>query len=233
MPWSHPTPSGLWFALLLSATSFVSAASTPEDFGFSSRRLERLDVAIQEPITQGRLAGGIMYIARDGETAYLKTYGMIDVEAAKPMPADAIFRIASMSKAITTTAVMILYEEGRFRLHDPIEKYLPAFANRVVAIAPPADAPAGTPYTTEPAKRPITILHLLTHTAGLTYGEGAALEDYKKARLEGWYFADHDETIGEAMDRLATLPLHGHPGEAWQYGFATDVLGRLVEVVSG
>jgi CubicO group peptidase (beta-lactamase class C family) len=138
-----------------------------------------------------------------------------------------------MSKALTTTAVLTLYEEGKFLLHDPIAKYLPAFEHPVVAVAPPAGAPAGTAFTTEPAKQPITILNLLSHTAGLTYGEGPAIELYKKANLSGWYFADHDETIGAAIDRLATLPLNGQPGEKWQYGFATDVLGRLVEVISG
>jgi CubicO group peptidase (beta-lactamase class C family) len=213
----------------------AQATRKPEDFGFSSERLTRLDAAIQSTIDARRLAGGIMFIARDGETAYLKTYGVMDIEAGKPMPPDAIFRIASMSKAITTTAVMMLYEEGRFRLHDPIEKYLPAFAKRVVAVEPTPETPAlpGKPYAIVPARGSITILHLLTHMAGLTYGEGLAIGDYKRERLYDWYFADHDETIGEAMDRLATLPLHGHPGEAWQYGFATDVLGRFVEVVSG
>jgi CubicO group peptidase (beta-lactamase class C family) len=158
---------------------------------------------------------------------------MMDVEAGIPMREDAILRIASMSKAITSVAVMMLYEEGRFRLNDPVSKYMPAFSRQIVAVAPPAGSPPGTPYGTEPAKRPITIRHLLTHTAGLTYGDGPAAAEYKAAGLSGWYFADKDETIAEAIDRLATLPLHGHPGESWQYGYATDVLGRFVEVVSG
>jgi CubicO group peptidase (beta-lactamase class C family) len=149
------------------------------------------------------------------------------------MKTDAIFRIASMSKAVTTVAVMMLYEEGKFLLHDPVSKYIPAFANPVVAVPPPAGAPADLKFVTEKANRPIQIRDLLTHTAGLTYGEGLAAELYKNANLSGWYFANHDETIGQAINRLATLPLHGQPGEAWQYGFSTDVLGYLVEVVSG
>ncbi len=203
--------------------------------GFDPVRLQRLDAAIQEQVDQRRLAGGIMFIARDGQTAHLRTYGMQDVEAARPMTTDAIFRIASMSKAITSVAVMMLYEEGRFMLHDPISKFIPAFKSQVVAVKPSAATPAlpGETYATVPVKRPIQIRDLLTHTAGLTYGDGAAVEKYKAAKLHGWYFADKDETIGESINRLATLPLHGQPGESWQYGYSTDVLGYLVELVSG
>ncbi|HRE81646.1 MAG TPA: serine hydrolase domain-containing protein [Opitutaceae bacterium] len=192
-----------------------------------------MDALVEEHVARGQLAGGIIYIARDGRIAHLKAYGKQDVEAGKEMPTDAIFRIASMSKAVTSVAVMMLYEEGKFMLHDPVSKYLPAFKNSMVAIPAPADAPPGTPYITVPAKRPIQIRDLLTHTAGLTYGDGLAVDRYKQAGLYGWYLADKNETIGDAMNRLAALPLHGHPGESWQYGYATDVLGYLVEVVSG
>lgn len=220
---------------LAACIAFASAHSiaAPEDHGFSPERLKRLDAAVESTIADGRLAGGIIYVARDGKTAYQKAYGMQDREAGVAMREDAIFRIASMSKAVTTVAAMILYEEGRFRLHDPVGNFIPGFKNSVVAVAPAADAPAGTRYSTVPARRPVTIHDLLTHTAGLTYGDGPAVDDYKKAGLHGWYFANKDETIGEAVDRLATLPLHGQPGEAWQYGFSTDVLGRVIEVASG
>lgn len=201
--------------------------------GFDPARLARLDAVIDDTIARGQLAGGIVYIARDGQVAQLKSYGYRDVEARVPMTNDTIFRIASMSKAVTTVAVMMLYEEGKFMLHDPISKYLPAFRNSVVAVPPAADAPAGTKYSTVPAKRPIQIRDLLTHTAGLTYGEGLASDDYKAARLFGWYLIDQDTTLAEIVDRLARLPLHGQPGESWQYGYSTDVLGRLVEVASG
>lgn len=206
---------------------------TPADLGFSIERLARLDAAINTNITDHQLAGGVMLIRRDGRNVVLKAYGMQDIENHKPMSTDAIFRIASMSKAVTTVAALMLYEEGRFMLNDPVSKYLPAFKNSVVAVAPVEGAPSGSRYGTVPANKPISIRHLLTHTAGLTYGDGPAVDDYKKANLYGWYFANHDETIGQAVDRLATLPLNGQPGEAWQYGFSTDVLGRLVEVVSG
>lgn len=221
----------------LCATGLLAAGASrgaePKTLGFDPTRLKRLDDAIQANIDRGQLAGGVMYIARDGHVAELRAFGYRDLEARQPMTPDTIFRIASMSKAVTTVAVMMLYEEGRFMLHDPVARFLPAFRNPVVAVPPAADAAPGTKFTTVPARRPIQIRDLLTHTAGLTYGDGLAIEQYKAANLYGWYFADHDETIAEAIDRLATLPLHAQPGEKWQYGFSTDVLGRLVEVASG
>ena len=201
--------------------------------GFDPVRLKRLDTVMQENVDQERIAGAIMYIARDGQPAHFRTYGKMDLEARKPMAPDAIFRIASMSKAVTSVAVMMLYEEGKLMLHDPIERYIPSFRNPQVAVAAPKGSPAGTPFTTEKARRSIQIRDLLTHTAGLTYGDGPAVELYKAAGLHGWYFADKDETLATVIDRLGKLPLHGHPGEVYQYGYSTDVLGRLVEVVSG
>jgi CubicO group peptidase (beta-lactamase class C family) len=220
-------PAGLGFS------SLRAAAASPESLGFSPERLQRLDAVIDDYTARQQIAGSVVYIARQGQIVQLKAHGQQDIAAGQPMRTDAIFRIASMSKAITAVAVMMLYEEGRLLLHDPVAKYLPAFAHPVVAVAPPPGSPAGTKFTTEPAKRPITILNLLTHTAGLTYGDGPAREVYEKAQLYNWYFANHDETIAAAIDRLGTLPLNGQPGEAWQYGFSYDVLGRLVEVVSG
>ena len=224
-------------SLLLAALAGVpavrAAVSPAEALGFSPERLQRLDAVVNDYTARRQLAGSVVYIARNGQVAYLKAYGQQDIEAGKPMPTDAIFRIASMSKAITAVAVMMLYEEGRLLLHDPVAKYLPAFRNPMVVVPPPPGSPPGTKFTTVPAKKPITILNLLTHTSGLTYGDGPAREVFEKANLYGWYFANHDETIGDAIDRLATLPLNGQPGEAWQYGFSYDVLGRLVEVISG
>ena len=213
----------------VSAPTEASAAAA----GFSPERLRRLDAAIEGEIARQQLAGGIMYIARDGRPVHFKTYGRQDIENNQPMRADAIFRIASMSKAVTTTAVMMLYEEGRFMLKDPISKYIPSFANSVVAIPAPAGSPDGVKYITEKARRPVTIRDLLTHTAGLTYGNGLAADAYKQAGLTDWYILGKDETLEQVIDRLAALPLHGQPGDKWQYGFATDVLGRLVEVISG
>ena len=224
------------FGILLLACSPVLGQGfsvvKPEDAGFSSERLARLDALVDRHIEEDNLAGAVTLIARHGRAVRLQAHGMQDRENSKPMMTDAIFRIASMSKAITSVAVMMLYEEGRFMLSDPLSKFIPAFSDAVVALAPPQDAPDSVKFVTEPAQRPITIRHLLTHTAGLTYGYGEAVDLYEEAGLVGWYCADRDETIGAAMERLADLPLHGHPGETWQYGFATDVLGYLVEVVS-
>ncbi len=205
------------------------SASAIKKAGFSVERLQRLDDAIEGDIARQQLAGGIMYIARDGRVVQFKTYGKQDIENNLPMQQDAIFRIASMSKAITTVAVMMLYEEGHFLLNDPVSKFLPAFKDSVVAITPAA----GAAFTTEKARRPISIRDLLRHTAGLTYGTGPAAEAYKQAGFTQWYLLGNNETIAQVVDRIAALPLNAHPGEVWQYGYATDVLGRLVEVVSG
>lgn len=224
-------------ALVASAVSARPPASpTTADavaLGFDAARLKRLEAVIQDHVDRKQLAGGVMYIAREGRPAHFKAYGQQDIEGGRTMAPDAIFRIASMSKAVTSIAVMMLYEEGKFLLHDPVEKFIPAFKNSVVAVAPPKGAAAATKFVTEKARRPIQIRDLLTHTAGLTYGSGLAADLYKEAKLTHWYLAAKDETLASVIDRLATLPLHGHPGEVYQYGYSTDVLGRLVEVVSG
>ncbi|MBL9203192.1 MAG: beta-lactamase family protein [Opitutaceae bacterium] len=220
-------------AFLFLASLAFARTPDPGVLGFDPVRLRRLDDLIQGHVDRGQIAGGVMFIARDGQAAHLRAYGRQDIEAGKAMAPDAIMRIASMSKAVTSVAVMMLYEEGKFMLHDPIERYIPAFRGSVVAVAPPKDAPAGTKFVTEKARRPIQIRDLLTHTAGLTYGTGLASDLYKAAKLTDWYFADKDETLAVVIDRLAKLPLHAHPGEAYQYGYSTDVLGRLVEVASG
>jgi CubicO group peptidase (beta-lactamase class C family) len=139
------------------------------------------------------------------------------------MSKDAIFRIASMSKPITTVAAMMLVEEGRLLLSDPVSKFIPTFKQTTVM-------EAGGPV---PTRRPVTIRHLLTHTAGISYGTGALEPQYKEKDLYYWYFADNDEPIGVSMERLASLPFEAQPGERWVYGFATDVLGAVIEKVSG
>lgn len=192
--------------------------------GFSPERLKRLDAAIAEQVASKQLAGGVMAVLRDGKPVVFKAYGQRDIENGKAMRTDTIFRIASMTKALTTVAAMILYEEGRFLLKDPVARYLPAFANAQVAL------PGGG---TEKARRPLTIHDLLTHTAGMSYGPGPAKAAYDAAGLKDWYLVGHDETLATWTDRFAALPLQSQPGEQFIYGYATDVLGRLVEVVSG
>jgi CubicO group peptidase (beta-lactamase class C family) len=208
-------------------------AADPAALGFDVDRLKRLDDVIEREIDAGKLAGAVMIVKRNGEDAVFKAYGQFDIENRVAMKTDAIFRIASMSKALTTVAALMLYEEGRFMLGDPVSKFIPEYAKSVVAVPPPAGSPAEVKYVTVPAKRAITIHDLMTHTAGLSYGDMLAVDDYKKAKLHGWYLIDHDETIGDAMKRLATLPLSGQPGEIYEYGYGTDLLGYLVEVVSG
>jgi CubicO group peptidase (beta-lactamase class C family) len=208
-------------------------AVPPAGSGLSAPALRKLDRLIEDSIAAKQLAGAVVLLKRDGKDVYLKPYGMQDIEAGKAMQTDAIFRIASMSKAVTTVAALMLYEEGRFMLKDPVGKYIPAFRNSLVAVPPAAGAPEGAKFSVVPAKRQITIRDLMCHTAGLSYGDGPAKELYEKADLVGWRFTSKDETIGDAIRRLGALPLNGQPGEAWMYGYSTDVLGYLVEVVSG
>lgn len=221
----HLLALALACALLTHATATVAAPPKPALVaGFSPERLKRLDAAIDEQIASKQLAGGVMAVLRDGKPVVFKAYGQRDIENARPMRTDTIFRIASMTKALTTVAAMILYEEGRFLLKDPVARYLPAFANLQVAL------PGGG---TEKPRRPVTIHDLLTHTAGMSYGGGPAKAAYEAAGMRDWYLVGNDETLAQWTERLAALPLQGQPGEAFIYGYATDVLGRLVEVVSG
>jgi CubicO group peptidase (beta-lactamase class C family) len=221
--------AGLLFSVVQPVRA--SEAASPEKLGFSGERLQRLDAVIQAQVEQKKIAGVVLYVAREGQAVRYRGYGMGDLEAGKPMTTDAIFRIASMSKAVTTTAIMMLYEEGKLMLRDPVSKYIPEFKNSMVAVAAPDGS--AEKFVTVKAKRPIQIRDLLTHTAGLTYGTGPAAELYRQAKFTGWYFADRDEPIGDVIKRLAALPLNGQPGEVYQYGYSTDVLGYLVEVISG
>lgn len=222
------------FTALLAQAPCLHAAEPVVTRRLDSDRLGRLDQSIENYIERKQLAGAVVYVAHNGRVEHLKSFGMQDVESGTKMPVDAIFRIASMSKAVTTVAALILYEEGRFLLNDPVSKYIPEFANMSVAVAPVPGAPLGTKYSTVPAKRPVTIRDLMCHTAGLSYGDGATLaaDDYKAANVQSWYLVDHDEPIGDVVKRLAKLPLHAQPGEAWVYGYGTDVLGYLIERVS-
>jgi CubicO group peptidase (beta-lactamase class C family) len=138
-----------------------------------------------------------------------------------------------MSKAVTTVAALMLAEEGRISLEAPVSRWIPSFAKTTVFVPPPKDAPPGTAGSVVPAKRPITILDLMTHTAGISYGGGALAERYKAAGAYYWYLADKDESLESFVNRLAGLPFEAQPGERFVYGFSTDVLGRVVEVASG
>lgn len=224
-----PLVLGLVIALRLFAAAPGEIAD-PSTQGFDAARLARLDALIQSHVEREQLAGAVLSVWRHGQPVRFRAFGEMDREQHRAMRPDAIFRIASMSKAVTSVAALMLYEEGKLMLHDPVEKYLPEFRGIQVAVA---DAASSTGYVLHKAHRPPTVRDLLTHCAGLTYGAGPAEADYKKAGLTGWYLADRAETIAEVVKRLAQQPLQGQPGEVYQYGYSTDVLGRLVEVVSG
>jgi CubicO group peptidase (beta-lactamase class C family) len=203
-------------------------AEKPEAAGMSSERLERISKAVQQSIDDKRITGAVTLVARHGHVVWFKAQGLSDREAGKPMRADSIFRICSMSKPITSTAVMMLYEEGKFLLEDPISKYLPEFKDPKVLVKPAT----GQSYTI-PATREITIRDLLRHTSGLTYNWNEDLGPlYEKANVAAGLLP-YDGTIGDSVKRLAPLPLLFNPGERFEYSLSLDVLGRLVEVVSG
>jgi CubicO group peptidase (beta-lactamase class C family) len=205
----------------------------PEAVGISSERLRRLSSVMKRYVDDGRIAGVVTLVARGGRVAHLEAFGQADREANAPMRTDTIFRIASMSKAVTSVAAMMLVEEGRLGLSDPVSRYIPGFKKTTVLVAPPPGAVPGTPVSAVPAKREINVRDLLTHTSGISYGSGAAEVQYKAANVFGWYFADKAEPVSAAIDRLAALPFEAQPGEKYVYGFSTDVLGVVVEKASG
>jgi CubicO group peptidase (beta-lactamase class C family) len=200
----------------------------PESVGLSPERLERIAAAVDRSIADKRIAGAVTLVARRGKVVWLKAQGMADREAAKPMQTDSIFRICSMTKAITSLAVMMLYEEGHFLLDDPVSKYIPEFKNPKVLVKPAS----GQPYTI-PATKEITIRNLLTHTSGLTYHWNPELGTMYKDANVAHGLLPFDGTIRDNVKRLAGLPLLFNPGERWEYSLGVDVLGYLVEVVSG
>ncbi|MDH7493068.1 MAG: serine hydrolase domain-containing protein [Candidatus Saccharicenans sp.] len=203
----------------------------PGEVGLSAGRLERLGQVMQSYCDQKGAPGMVVLIARDGKVAYQRSFGKFRLDKPDPMPLNAIFRIASQSKAVTSVAVMMLMEEGKLLLDDPISKYLPEFKETDVAVKPEGKEAKG--YSVVPAKRQITIRDLLTHTAGISYGDGPAREEYLKAGIHGWFLTDKDMTIGELVKKLTKLPFEAQPGERFVYGYNTDILGYLVEVVSG
>jgi CubicO group peptidase (beta-lactamase class C family) len=203
----------------------------PELVGLSTERLGRIGEVMQMYVDQGKLGGAVTLVARNGKVAYLQSFGKLDPTTGASMPTDAVFRIASQTKAVTSAAVMILFEEGKLLLGDPVSKYIPEFKDTTVAV--PEAAKKGPGYKVVPAKRPITVRDLLTHTAGISYGDGPAKDLYKAAGLQGWFMADRPEPIGTYIKKLARLPFDAQPGEKFIYGYNTDILGYLVEVVSG
>ncbi len=195
--------------------------AVPEDVGISAERLEEIAPALQDYVDKGQLPGFLTVIARKGKIAHFETIGMQDVENKKTVEADTIFRIYSMSKPITSVAVMILYDEGRLQLDDPVEMYIPAFKDMKVFNKEQTE--------THTAKNKMTVKHLLTHTSGLTYGWGDKPVDKLYGELK---IFKRGSGLAEMAEKLGDIPLVFEPGERWNYGVSTDVLGYLVEVVS-
>lgn len=218
---------GLYF--LMPALAKEIPKARPEEVGLSSERLARIRTTMQRYIDRGEVAGVVTLVARRGRIAYVDAVGMRDLAARKPMNVDTIFWIASMTKPITSVAAMMLYEQGHFLLTDPVSKFIPEFKNPKVAVAPKLPEFTNQPFFTVPAEREITIHDLLTHTAGLANSRGLASDLYRKMQAE----AQPNDTIGDIVKRLAKIPLKFQPGSAWDYGAASDVLGYLVEIISG
>jgi len=207
------------------AATVVLSAQT-----LSQERLKRVDRFLQEQVDQEKIAGVVALVLQDGKPVYEKAFGWADKEANRKMTPDAIFRIASQSKALTSAVILSLVEDGKLGLNEAAGKYIPTFMKTTVSL------PDGSTIT---ARRAITIRDLLTHTAGISYGEDARIAAAYRAKNlgavtgRGWYTADKDEPICDTMERLGTLPFVAQPGEAYVYGYNTDVLGCIAEKASG
>ena len=221
-----------WFGAVVCAQPPAPKAA-PVSPALSAERLKRLDRFLQKYVDDNQIGGAVALVLRDGVPVYERAVGWSDKEAGRKMRTDTIFRIASQSKAITSTAVLALMEEGKIGITEPVSHFIPTFAKTTVAVKSDAGV------TMVPAKRPITIRDLLTHTAGISYGTEplvASLYEAKglgPAAGNGWYTADKSEPICETMERLGTLPFVAQPGEAFVYGYNTDILGCVVEKASG
>nr|WP_217497763.1 serine hydrolase domain-containing protein [Lysobacter enzymogenes] len=215
---------------MLAPAADAREAATPAGTRIAAQRLARIDAALQRYIDDGRIAGAVALVLQDGKPVYQRAFGWSDKEAGRRMREDTVFRIASQTKALTSAAILMLAEEGRLSLDEPVARTIPAFAKTTVAVA------GGEPVA---AKRRITVRDLLTHTAGISYGTDAAIKEAYRAQGlgpaagYGWYTADKDEATCATMERLATLPFVAQPGERWVYGYNTDILGCVVERASG
>lgn len=218
-------------ALLLLLLGVSASAQQPVMSTWSPERAGRIDAVFNRDVDEGRLPGAVLLVLQDGKTVYEKSFGWADKESARKMAPDALFRIASQTKAITATAVMILMEEGKLLLGDPVSKYIPAFAKTTVL-------PSGQNAMIVPAGRQITLRDLLTHTAGISYGTNARVaslygeKGFGPAAGYGWYFADKDEPVCDSIERLASLPFVAQPGEGWYYGYGNDIIGCVIERVA-
>src|SRR5579859_1582377 len=228
------TRRALFVAMALAAALAQAAPlpqATPDEVGLSSERLTRIDAAMQKAVDSGELPGAVVLIARDGQLVYAKSFGWQDREKKIQMRTDSIFRLYSMTKPVVSVAAMMLVEEGRLGLQEPISKYIPEFKDMKVGVES-KDAAGKTVLTLVDAKRQITVQDLLRHTSGLTYGVLGAPNAVKKMYNDAEIFSQK-WVLADFCRALAKLPLQFQPGTTWEYGHSTDVLGRVVEVVSG
>ena len=215
------------FCLPVILIAYELPTATPESVGLSAEKLKDAQAALQKLVDEKQIAGGVFAVTRRGKVVQFETCGMMDIEAGKPMKRDTIFRFYSMSKPITSVAAMILYEQGKIKLDDPVSKYIPEFKGLKVA----ADADAEE-ITEVPARREMSVRDLMRHTSGLTYGifgNTAVDKLYRKSIQLG----GGKTTLTDMAKKLSSIPLLYQPGTKWHYGVSTDVLGRVVEVASG
>jgi CubicO group peptidase (beta-lactamase class C family) len=232
-PFAHLRVASFAVALLFAALAHAAGSdplprAQPEEVGLSSERLKQLDPVLKGYLDEGKLAGSVLLVARRGKLVYLQAFGQRDREARSPMQTDSIFRIASQTKALISIGIMMLAEQGRLQLTDPLSKFIPEFKETTVAV--PKE---GGGYEVVKAIREITIRDLLTHTSGIGYGTGVAADKWQEAGIGGWYFADRKEPIAATVARMAALPNDAQPGEKWVYGYSIDILGVVIERASG
>src|SRR6478736_4671703 len=239
--------AALFGALVVTAPSAWSQVNLlgleqapPEQVGVSKEKLGRIHDALKQEVEQGKLVGTVVLVARKGKLVYADAMGLQDKEEGKPMALDSIFRIYSMTKPLVSVAAMMLVEDGKIELTDPVSKFLPAFKGQQVSVARADSEFAKVTYVTVPADREMTVQDLLRHSAGLAYGEITAnapvKEAYGKAGLYLSGVRDYDArdlTPAEEVERLAKAPLAHQPGTVWEYSMASDLLGRVVEAASG
>ena len=204
------------------------APASPEDAGVSSERLARIDAALEAYVEEEKLPGAALVIGRRGHVVYARAFGYRDREVGDPLEMTDLFRIASQTKAVVSVGVMILQEQGRLLIDQDLADFISEFDSTTVAVK---NEDGG--FETVPAERNITVRDLLTHTAGIGYGWGPGTERWEEAGIVGWYFADRDEPIAETVERMGSLPMDAQPGEAFVYGYATDILGVVIERASG
>lgn len=209
----------------------MQAVARPAEVGFDVDRLQRLTTVFQSHVNSGRLPGAVALISRHGKIAYLRAVGYQDREKRIAMTPDSIFRIASMTKPITTVAAMMLVEEGKLDLAAPVSQYLSEFKDVQVGVEKRDSNTGKIELVVEPQKRPMTVQDLMRHTSGLVYGQfgdGLVHKAYRAANT-----MDRNQSLAEMTAKLSKLPLGNQPGEVWEYSIATDVLGRIIEVIAG